>query len=270
MPTQEIIIASGDAWRFPFDRHTAAERRAPPANGSGPEDSAMNEPDAALAADGDEPDEAVEADLPAFEEEAAVTTAGAGPAEDHAALAMLVRRVMRQDEVALGELYRCLSTRVFRQVSRLVHDIGGAEEVVEDVFWQVWRQAPRFDAERGTVIAWVMQMARSRALDALRASGRNPLFAALDVDEIAHMPTDDDADPQARHERSRVGEQVQKALALLDPLRRQLISLAYERGYSQTEIAEQMNLPLGTVKSHLRRALATMKTTLGAAPERPA
>jgi RNA polymerase sigma factor (sigma-70 family) len=195
-------------------------------------------------------------------------------AADHAALAALVQRIVHQDEAALGELYRCLASRVFRQASRLVRDIGTAEEVVEDVFWQVWRQAPRFDPSRGVVVAWVMQIARSRALDALRACGRNPLLRALDFDDEAHMPAAEDVDPLYLLDRARIGERVQGALALLDPMRRQLVSLAFESGYSQSEIAVQMDMPLGTVKSHIRRALATMKTTLEGAlastPERPA
>jgi RNA polymerase sigma-70 factor (ECF subfamily) len=156
-----------------------------------------------------------------------------------------------------------------------VRDVGTAEEVVEDVFWQVWRQAPRFDSARGVVLAWIMQITRSRALDALRAAGRNPLHTALDIDDEAQMPAAVEvSDPQSLLDRAKVGERVQRALALLDPLRRQLVSLAFERGYSQPEIAEHMSLPLGTVKSHIRRALATMKTslddTLPVPPERPA
>jgi RNA polymerase sigma factor (sigma-70 family) len=199
-------------------------------------------------------------------------TDGLASSDEHAVLALLVQRIVHQDEAALGELYRRLAARVFRQASRIVRDIGTAEEVVEDVFWQVWRQAPRFDSQRGVAAAWVMQIARSRALDALRASGRNPLHSALDIDEEAHRPAAEDTDPQALFAQAHIAQRVQRALALLDPLRRQLVSLAFERGYSQSEIAEHMGLPLGTVKSHIRRALAAMKTSLedslAVAPER--
>jgi RNA polymerase sigma factor (sigma-70 family) len=207
-------------------------------------------------------------DVDAFEDaiepasSAEVRRASAGAAHDPGALAVLVRRIVHHDEAALADLYGRLSTRVFRQASRLVGDIGAAEEVVEDVFWQVWRQAPRFDAQRGPVIAWVLQMTRSRALDALRASGRNPLFKALDVDDEVHAVAAEDADPLEAAERAGVSERVRTALALLDPLRRQLVSLAFEHGYSQSEIAQQMGLPLGTVKSHIRRGLAAMKTRM--------
>jgi RNA polymerase sigma factor (sigma-70 family) len=223
---------------------------------------------------GDDVDGGLEADPPELAAMPTCEYPDTARAEEHAVLAALVLRIVHQDESALGDLYRRLSSRVFRQASRLVRDIGTAEEVVEDVFWQVWRQAPRFEAGRGTVIAWVMQIARSRALDALRANGRNPLLMALELDEEAHLPAAEEADPPWLLDRATIGERVQGALTLLDPLRRQLVSLSFERGYSQPEIAEQMGLPLGTVKSHIRRALATMKTTLEGshptAPERPA
>lgn len=247
--------------------HAQAHHREPR-----PGDLGINEP---LCPDADEDevsDEPVEIEEPDAADEPAVAEAAAAGPEDLAALAALVQRIVHQDEAALAELYRCLASRVYRQASRLVRDIGTAEEVVEDVFWQVWRQAPRFDATRGSVMAWVMQIARSRALDALRARGRHPLLSAIEGDDDVHAPVAEDADPQGQLDRAQAGERVQKALALLDPLRRQLVSLAFERGFSQAEIAEQMGLPLGTVKSHIRRALATMKSTLEgsllAAPER--
>lgn len=199
-----------------------------------------------------------------IEPRAAVIDAG------HAAL---VQRIVHQDEAALATLYRSLCGRVYRQAWRLTRDTGTAEEVVEDVFWQVWRQAPRFDATRGPVVAWVLQICRSRAIDALRAAGRNPLHAALDIDSpTAEALVSDDADPQARLDQDQLATQIEAALQALDPLRRQLVALAFLRGYSQAEIAEQTGLPLGTVKSHLRRALATMKLLIEPAlrPPQPA
>lgn len=182
-----------------------------------------------------------------------------------AELAPMMRRIVYQDEVAFAALYRALASRVYRHALRVVRDVGTAEEVVEDVFWQLWRQAPRFDAARGTVLAWVLQIARSRALDALRARGRNPLADALGiVAEDGAEPADAAPDPAEHAATAQAAGQVDAALAALDPLRRQLVSLAFLRGFSQAEIAEQTGLPLGTVKSHIRRALATMKDALQA------
>lgn len=187
------------------------------------------------------------------------------PALDDAALVQLVRRIVYQDEAAFADLYRSLSGSVYALVLRVVREIGSAEEVVEDVFWQLWRQAPRYDAERGTVVAWVRRIARSRALDALRAQASNPLRGAAELDD-EELPACGDGrdadDPLQRLAGARSAGQLEQALAALDPLRRQLVSLAFLRGCSQAEIAEQTGLPLGTVKSHIRRALLAMKATI--------
>jgi RNA polymerase sigma-70 factor (ECF subfamily) len=187
------------------------------------------------------------------------------PADD-ALLADLMQRIVYQDEAAFAALYRSLASRIFAQALRITRDAGCAEEVVEDVFWQVWRQAPRFDPARGCVLAWVRQIARSRALDALRAMGRNPLRLAVDLDdELAETPDGSHDDPARRLGTAQSAALVDLALAALDPLRRQLVALAFQRGFSQAEIAEQTGLPLGTVKSHIRRALALMKSSIEAA-----
>jgi RNA polymerase sigma-70 factor (ECF subfamily) len=204
--------------------------------------------------------------------EGGLATAGVDPAAspgakaDDAMLADLVHRIVRQDEAAFAVLYRSVASRVFAQVLRITRDTGCAEEVVEDVFWQVWRQAPRFDPARGCVLAWVRRMARSRALDALRAMGRNPLRMAVELDgDHAAQPVTRHDDPAQRVGSAQSAALVDVALAALDPLRRQLVALAFQRGYSQAEIAERTGLPLGTVKSHIRRALASMKTSIEAA-----
>ncbi len=188
------------------------------------------------------------------------------PQADDAMLAALVRRIAYQDETALAAFYRALSSRVFAQAMRITREVGCAQEVVEDVFWQVWRQAPRFDPQRGVALAWVRQIARSRALDALRAMGRNPLRWAVDLDgDNVAEPGSSHDDPPHRMGEAQSAALIEQALAALDPLPRQLVSLAFQRGYSQREIAAQTGLPLGTVKSQIRRALALMKASIQAA-----
>jgi RNA polymerase sigma factor (sigma-70 family) len=186
-----------------------------------------------------------------------------GTEQDEAALVQWLRAVIAHDEVAFAALYRALGGRVYAQALRILRDTGCAEEIVEDVFWQVWRQAPRFDAERGSVAAWVGRIARSRALDALRALGRNPLHQAAEIDaEDVPLFDADTQDPPNQLGSARAAAQMERALCTLDPLRRQLVALAFMHGYSQAQIAEHTGLPLGTVKSHIRRALALMRISL--------
>jgi RNA polymerase sigma factor (sigma-70 family) len=180
---------------------------------------------------------------------------------DAEALATLIARVVNQDQAALAALYDALSGRVFASALRITRQVAAAEEVMQDTFWQVWRQAPRFDAQRGHAVAWVLNIARSRALDAVRALQRDHLHQqALVQGELEDRPHD----PMELLHGGQRDSRLQQTLALLDPLKRQLIALAYYRGLTQDEIAVQTGLPLGTVKSHLRRTLTLLREALGA------
>lgn len=177
-----------------------------------------------------------------------------------------IARVVRQDQQALAELYETMAGRVYGLALRITRHVQTAEEVTEDCFWQVWRQAPRFDAARGTAMAWIMTIARSRALDALR---RTDPAESLGEDRLASIEADDGGDPQDLLDAVEKQHHLHAALRNLEPLPRQLVALAFFRGLSHEEIASQTGLPLGTVKSHIRRALLRLRELLGSAPGGP-
>ncbi|WP_199873437.1 RNA polymerase sigma factor [Ideonella sp. A 288] len=224
--------------------------------------------------DGDDPNPAMPADEQAeFEGDGgapsgdSVRTSALCAVEslDNLALAQLIGRVMRQDESALASLYEQLSGRVYAVALRITRRVSCAEEVMQDTFWQVWRQAPRFDPNRGSAIAWVMMMARSRALDAVRARSRDPVQSSQHpIDEEDPFPDEAADDPLDLLQAVRRDGVLHEELAKLDPLLRQLIGLAFFRGLTHEEIADHMGLPLGTVKSHVRRTLAALQSALGA------
>lgn len=184
-------------------------------------------------------------------------------AEDNSSEILLqsyIRRVIDHDQPALELLYEALLGQVYGLALRITQQASMAEEVVQDTFWQVWRQAPRFDPARGSVRAWVLTMARSRALDALRR-----------LDEHTTELEDETANAiaAAAHEMPpdllnavQQGQLLHTALAELDSLPRQLLSLAFFRGLSHDEIAQFTGLPLGSVKSQIRRALLTLRQLL--------
>ncbi|WP_198937754.1 RNA polymerase sigma factor [Pelomonas sp. KK5] len=179
---------------------------------------------------------------------------------DRDGLAVLLARVMRQDQAALAILYESLSGRVYALALRITRQVSSAEEVMQDTFWQVWRQAPRFDPDRGSALAWVLTIARSRALDLLRAHAHDVL-AAHETDE--DLPDRSGAgDPLDLLQAVERDHCLHELLSALDPLKRQMIALAFYRGLSQEEIAGSLGLPLGTVKSHFRRTLAALKPAL--------
>ena len=193
-----------------------------------------------------------------------VSRNGIGSNLDNEALAQLVARIVRQDEAAMQALYDALHGRVYAIALHISGRIGTAEEVLQDTFWQVWRQAPRFDASRGNAVAWIMTMARSRALDALRAAKRDVLQSAGQVSE-EHFDSADEgaADPLDLLVTVQRDSDLHATLAGLDPVRRQLIALVFYRGLTHDEVAVHTGLPLGTVKSHLRRTLISLRESLG-------
>lgn len=188
---------------------------------------------------------------------------GAAASLDDAQLAALVRAVCDQHEPSLARLYEASAGRVYGLALRIVRQPALAEEIVEDVFWQVWREAPRFDAERGRVLSWLLAIARSRAIDALRRQERARCHEVpADEGLEDHRASDADDDPQDLVAASQHHQQLHAVLAALDPLPRQLLSLAFFRGCTHEEIATQTGIALGTVKSQIRRTLAALRSQL--------
>lgn len=171
----------------------------------------------------------------------------------------LIQRMAAGDENALGELYDRWRNIVFALAARIVGDARDAEEVLEDAFWQAWRQAPRYDASRGTVGTWLLTIARSRALDRVRAQSRRlPVDERLDA-ESELEPEPDSGEPLERADERRI---VRVALDELPKEQRQTLELAYFEGLSQSEIAKRTGEPLGTIKTRMRLALRKMRERL--------
>ena len=223
-----------------------------------------------LRADGAAVWDEADADSEAADDERAETAAPAAacaPELDAAALAALIQRIVGRDEKALEALYDATGARVHGLVLRIVQRAALAEEVVEDTYWQVWRQAPRFDAARGRPLTWLLAMARSRAIDALR---RDERFRHDDLPEEG--AADDRCDRPALPdllEATRGAAALHAALSALEPKARQLVSLAFFRGLTHEEIAARESMPLGSVKSLIRRSLQQLRRALEAAGSGP-
>ena len=223
-----------------------------------------------LRLDADEADEAQAWSEPPDDEcgadaEAAPSPrAGLAARADAPALAALMARVVERDERALARLYDETSSRVYGLALRICRQAAMAEEVVEEAYWQAWRQAPRFDPVRGEVMTWLLTIARSRALDALR---RDERFRHEELAEDGAETAAESA-PAALDllDAMRGERRVHEALATLDARSRQLVALAFFRGLTHEEIATQAGMPLGTVKSLIRRALLQLRQLLGAEP----
>jgi RNA polymerase sigma-70 factor (ECF subfamily) len=176
----------------------------------------------------------------------------------------LLGRILHQDADALAVFYDRWSSTVRALVARIVGEPADTDEVVEEVFWQIWQQADRFDGERGRVAVWLLTIARSRALDRVRARKRRrddvPETRDDGTSRLDHVAADDAAlDPgEFADQRMRVAT----ALSVLPAEQREVVMLAYFAGLSQSEIAEQLTVPLGTVKTRTRLAFGKLRDTL--------
>jgi RNA polymerase sigma factor (sigma-70 family) len=201
-------------------------------------------------------------------EEAGGAVRGSGPAEGPTReardrhLAQLIAGVAGGDAQALRELHALTVGRVYGIALRIVRTKEAAEEVAIDAFLQVWRTASTYDPLRGGPLAWLLTIARSRALDYLRRA--EPAEAHPDPAVLA--PAEALArgdDPQDLLLAVEGQAALMRALEQLSALQRQLIALAFFRGLTHQEIAEHARLPLGSVKTYIRRALAQLRAQLG-------
>ena len=169
----------------------------------------------------------------------------------------LVRRILNGDEIALSALYDRYGRLVYSVSLRILRDTGAAEEVLQDIFHQLWRLAGSFDLERGSLSSWLMVMARNRSIDRLRRRG--PAAAANPGEVLSPLKFDLESDVAQKQMIGRV----RSALEALPEAQRKAMELAYFEGLTQSEIADRTGDPLGTVKTRLRTALASLKKALG-------
>jgi RNA polymerase sigma-70 factor, ECF subfamily len=173
-----------------------------------------------------------------------------------------LERMRRGDEGGLAELYDRHGRFVFALALRVVRDRGDAEDVTQDVFVQAWKYAERFDAGRGQVVAWLMNMARTRAIDLLRRRRVRPQPAD---DDTPIETTDLTPAQDVQLDWSRRAEAVQQAMTSLPVLQRLAVELAFFEGLTHAEIAEQLEVPLGTIKTRVRQGLLKLRDSLAGA-----
>jgi len=180
-------------------------------------------------------------------------------AEDQRAL----RRVVDRDSGGLGTLYDRHGRAVFSLALRILGDESDAEEVTQDVFAQAWGRAGQYDESRGTVAAWLLVIARTRAIDRFRARRVRPEGRVQDDGGLTlqQLPATD-PDVASEMMAAERGQRVRRALEALPFLQRVAIELAYFEGLSQREIAERLEQPLGTVKTRMRLGLLKLRDAL--------
>jgi RNA polymerase sigma-70 factor, ECF subfamily len=182
------------------------------------------------------------------------------------ALACLLAQIAGRDARALASFYDATLSKVYGLILRVVRNPADAEEVVGDLYLQVWDQAGAFDPARGSALAWLRTLAWSRATDRSRRYRRHAMDVALHPEDdsaaYAHAECEELA-PEALASAWSSARAVQRAFAVLSDVQRRILTLAYQQDMSQQDIAHATGLPLGTVKSHARRGLALLREALG-------
>ena len=174
--------------------------------------------------------------------------------------AALIRKVAEGDQSALTVLYDSTSRPVFGLILRVVNDRSIAEEVLLDVYTQVWRQASAYDVKRGAPLAWLMMIARTRGIDRLR-SGKYEQQNKESLEAIGDI-TAGTASPEADTVNSERRQLVRSAIETLSAEQREVIELAYYSGLSHSEIALKLGQPLGTVKTRTRLGMTKLRDLL--------
>jgi RNA polymerase sigma-70 factor (ECF subfamily) len=188
------------------------------------------------------------------------SSGGKDRAAEAAELAELVSLAARGHEDAFARLYDRTSNRVYGVVWRVLRSADHAAEVTQEVYTEVWRQASRFDPSKGTVFAWITTMAHRRAVDRVRS-----VTSEVARDEnYAVAETGRDVDHVWEGVEQRLdAERVRKGMESLTPIQREALTLAYFGGYTQSQVAALLKLPLGTVKTRIRDGLIGLRDALG-------
>ena len=179
---------------------------------------------------------------------------------DSASAIRLIQQVAQQDRDAFSQLYDRFSTLVFTLAMRMLKARSDAEDLLQEVFVQVWRQAQSYSAERGSPEAWIINIARSRAIDKIRSIRRMQKSFVL-TDDPAQAESSDNVESSAAESETRLA--MNSALANLPDTQRKVLELAYFDGLTQSEIADRLAEPLGTVKTRMRSGIQKLREILG-------
>lgn len=176
----------------------------------------------------------------------------------------LMKRIKARDEEALAELYDLYNRLLYGMIISIVKKREEAEDVLQEVFIKIWESASTFDEERGNVYSWLVTLARNKAIDRIRSKDyKTQKKASQDVDAPEFFLKGDKFDPLETTIFSDRTELVKRALDKIPESQSEVLKIAYYRGLTQREISEQLEIPLGTVKTRMRQGMIKLKDILG-------
>ena len=178
-------------------------------------------------------------------------------------LIALIERIAQQDTVAMRALYDATSSKLYAVAMRVVSNTSHAEDVLQDAYLNIWRIAGDYKASLSPPMAWMGVVVRSRALDFLRKRTSEKSLAGADIDDtIGETLQGDSPDPMDASDASEQATALHQCLGKIDAQPRQVLTMAYFKDLSHSELSEQFKLPLGTVKTWIRRSLEQLRTCM--------
>jgi RNA polymerase sigma-70 factor (ECF subfamily) len=174
----------------------------------------------------------------------------------------LLRRIAGGDESALSDLYDQYGQLLFTFAMRTLRSLSDAEEILQEVFLQVWNKANLYQNEKGTVYTWLVTMTRNKSIDRLRSKGYKKHDHHVDINTVTLVAESAALNPLANAVLQDEQKLVGAVLRQLNKEQQQVLALAYYDGYTQSEIAEKLGIPIGTVKSRMRKGLMNLRSLL--------
>jgi RNA polymerase sigma-70 factor (ECF subfamily) len=175
----------------------------------------------------------------------------------------LMARIVERDEKALDQLYERFSGALYAVILRIVKSREDADEILCEIFLQVWNKAATYDLARGATYTWLISMARNRAIDRIRSKGyKNSKQDADEPGELERLENPSSESPLEAVLLSERASAVREALRGISPEQREVLEIAYFEGYTQSQIAERLRMPLGTVKTRMRDGMKALQSLL--------
>lgn len=175
---------------------------------------------------------------------------------------VLINLIIQKNEDALGELYDRYHRLIYSIALNVVGRPEDAEEITLDVFTRVWEKADTFRPERAKVTTWLTRMARNRAIDVLRREGVRPMKHSISWATVSPEPAADIDRPETTAHLTMQKERVRQAIDALPEDQKEVLALAYFKGYSHSEIARELDIPLGTAKGRIRSGMIKLRALL--------
>jgi RNA polymerase sigma-70 factor (ECF subfamily) len=174
----------------------------------------------------------------------------------------LINLIIEKNEASLGELYDRYHRLVYSIALNVVGRPEDAEEITLDVFARVWEKADTYRSERAKVTTWLTRMARNRSIDVLRREEIRPMKHSVSWAAVSPEPAAESVKPETAAHLAIQKERVREAIATLPDSQQEVLALAYFKGYSHSEIARELDLPLGTAKARLRSGMQKLRALL--------